>query len=131
MAFRLLTLSWVERPQMGVECGHSFRQKIRVVVLLFITKMVYDAVWAAHGAEETSLLYLASRVVLLVRSFFGSVGSTERHRTLFSTAPCVVRSVSFRDGHWVPRQLAQKSNFSLRYYCSLVSYRRPRVPAFR
>lgn len=113
---------------MGVECSHSFRQLTRVVVR---HEDGLRCCLGSHGADETSLLYLASRVVLLVRSFFGSVWSIERHRTLLATAPCVVRSVSFRHGHWVPRQLAQKSNFSLRYYCPLVSYRWRPVPAFR
>jgi len=69
---------------------------------------------------------------LLVRSLADHVGSAEPHRNLLASSPCAVSGcVHFRHGHRLPRQLAQKSLFSLRDYWAIISDRRNRVPALR
>ena len=64
---------------------------------------------ATQGYDKASksLLQLASSDLLLVHRLVRGVGSSKPYRNLLASSPCVVRGyVPFRDGHWLPRQLA-------------------------
>ena len=87
-----------------------------------------DAI-VCYEASET-LLQFASIDLLLVHCLAGGVGSAKRFGNLLASSPCVVRgNVPFRNGRRLPRQLAQKSHFSLCYHWPTISHRRGHVPA--
>src|SRR5208337_256605 len=85
-----------------------------------------------YDKASGSLLSLASIDLLLVHRLADSVGSAEPHRNLLAPSPCIVSGcVPFRHGHWLPRELAQKSLFSLCYHWPAISERWHHVSAFR
>jgi hypothetical protein len=86
----------------------------------------------SYDTASGSLLYLASSDLLLVHSLADYVGSAEPHRNLLASSPCAVSGcVPFRHGHRLPRQLAQKSLFSLRHNWPTLFDRWRRFPTRR